>query len=165
MYEDPDTEPPLGWPAVWAFEKAHGVELPEPYRSFVATIAAGGKECGPPAWGLWMPGEIGDWPDYGPLRLAEPFPLESEWAWHDDDVRVDGVTVADVYTKGILPLGTDGCGQYWALIVTGSHRGQIWYLTEVGATPYGQVFGGTTAMSGFFGWVDHWYSGADWWDA
>ncbi|MFB9840365.1 hypothetical protein, partial [Actinoallomurus acaciae] len=43
--------PPAGWGAVRAFEAAHAIELPEPFRGFLATVSDG-CPAGPPAYGL-----------------------------------------------------------------------------------------------------------------
>ena len=45
---------------------------------------------------------------------------------------------------GALLLGDDGCAMYWPLVVTGTHRGQVWNVTDVGAQPFGY----TTADDG-----------------
>jgi hypothetical protein len=168
IYADVEKEPALGWDAVHAFEAEQGgVTLPEPYRSFVATITRGGRTCGPPAYGLMPPGiNPHDWPDFRHIQLEQPFPLTETWVWEDDDdAWSDGVTPEDVYTRGGLPLGTDGNGLFWVLIVTGQHRAHIWSIADVGAQPFGREFGYTTGASGFLGWVAHWHSGAWWWDA
>lgn len=52
---------------------------------------------------------------------------------------------------GALFLGDDGCGMYWALIVTGAQRGYVWNICDVGAQPFGRSFGHTTASDGFAG--------------
>jgi len=62
-------------------------------------------------------------------------------------------------TRGSIVLGTDGCGMYWHLIVTGPHCGHIWLITSEGATPFGAEFGHTTRESGFADWVKHWAAG------
>ena len=62
-------------------------------------------------------------------------------------------------------MGTDGCGIYWHLIVTGPHRGHVWQIAGEGAQPFGAEFGYTTAHPGFGGWVLHWVEGKDWFDA
>ncbi len=36
---------------------------------------------------------------------------------------------------GVLTLGTDGCGQFWALVVHGPQFGKVWMLADVGITP------------------------------
>lgn len=66
---------------------------------------------------------------------------------------------------GSLVLGTDGCGEYWHLIVTRPHRGNIWLIGGAGAQPLGAEFGYTTARSGFSGWIQHWLEGNEWFDA
>jgi hypothetical protein len=53
---------PLGWDAVYAIEGEHGIILPEPYRSFVATIGDG-SYSGPPDYGLMEFGVLP--PDWG----------------------------------------------------------------------------------------------------
>ncbi|MEV0675011.1 SMI1/KNR4 family protein [Actinosynnema sp. NPDC050436] len=156
---------PLGWDAVRAFEAAHGVELPEPYRTFVAEVADG-VPAGPPEYGVV---ELADLPrDWGAGRpervLAEPFPLTATWVWENDprpEAEVEPL-IGPVHDHGSVVLGTDGCGIYWHLVVTGPHRGHVWYVTGEGAVPFGAEFGTTTGKSGFAGWVAHWVSGADW---
>ena len=62
---------------------------------------------------------------------------------------------------GALLLGDDGCAMYWPLVVTGTHRGQVWNVTDAGAQPFGY----TTADDGFVGWAAHWAAGKEWFDA
>jgi len=158
---------PLGWDAVHAFEAEHDVVLPEPYRSFVATIS-NGSAAGPPDYGLL---ELGVLPAYWgagrPDRhLTMPFPLSAPWIWEGGEgPEPDEEELVPVYDHGSLVLGTDGCGMYWHLIITGAHRGHIWLIDEAGAMPFGAEFGYTTGQSGFAGWVRHWAQDKDWWDA
>ncbi|MFD7732091.1 SMI1/KNR4 family protein [Kitasatospora phosalacinea] len=170
---DADGADALGWAAVHAFETEHGVVLPEPYRTFVAEITDG-SYAGPPDHGLVALAELpADWGgDPAGRDLARPFPLTAAWLWEDDeetpgeelDARVDGV-----YRHGSVVLGTDGCGMYWHLVVTGPQRGRVWCVTDVGAAPFGAEFGRTgattAAPSGFAGWVAHWHAGRPWFDA
>jgi hypothetical protein len=161
-------EPPLGWSALHAFEKKMGVQLPEPYRTFVAEICNGCKD-GPPESGLLPLGTLpSDWGDDGSRRiLTTPFPLEEAWFWATEPEPSSGSAVfqEDVYDHGSVVLGTDGCGMYWHLVVTGDSRGHIWMISEAGAVPFGEQFGYTTAHSGFAGWVKHWVQGKEWYDA
>lgn len=157
---------PIGWPAVQAFEEAEGVTLPEPYRSFVALVGNGCRS-GPPRYGLLplVNDEDCHWAGASPGRLARPFPLRRTWIWEDDQPPpAPGVTL-DMVSNGILLLGHDGCGMYWMLVVTGEHRGQVWNIADVGAQPFGRSFGYTTAGEGFAGWIAHWASGREWFDA
>lgn len=93
-------EPPLGWPALVAWEARHKVVLPEPYRSFVAEIANG---CSlglfsnegpllppgrlPESWHRWasenwLSPEPFD--SQAPRDPSAPFPLAEEWQWEYD---------------------------------------------------------------------------------
>ncbi|MDK0524719.1 SMI1/KNR4 family protein [Streptomyces sp. ML-6] len=170
-FDTDSCSPPLGWDAVCAFEAAHGIVLPEPYRTFVAEICDG-SFSGPPYYGLVALTEMpSDWGDGRPERvLAKPFPLTGAWAWdgEEDDPRpqeeIDAV-LEQVFYHGSIVLGTDGCGMYWHLVVTGPHRGHIWNISGEGAVPFGAEFGHTTSEPGFAGWVGHWAADKDWYDA
>lgn len=163
-----DGESALGWAAVQAFEQEHGIVLPEPYRTFVAEISDG-SNSGPPDFGLVGLAELpGDW---GVNRLerdlGKPFPLTSAWLWEVEDRPYDeiGPLLGPVRNHGSVVLGTDGCGMYWHLIVSGPHRGHIWFICGEGAMPFGAEFGNTTGEAGFAGWVKHWAAGNGWFDA
>jgi len=159
----------LGWDGVREFERRHGVVLPEPYRTFVAEIADGAK-AGPPDYGLVPLAALpSDWGEgRRPERvLNRAFPLTEGWYWENEgsepcaelDARIE-----EVFNHGSVVLGTDGCGMYWHLVVTGPHRGHIWLITGEGAGPFGAEFGFTTAEPGFAGWVGHWSAGQSWFD-
>ncbi|WP_144127040.1 hypothetical protein [Catellatospora sichuanensis] len=70
-----------------------------------------------------------------------------------------------VFNHGSVVLGTGGCGMYWHLIVSGPHRGHVWFICGEGAMPFAAQFGHTTGESGFAGWVKHWSAGNEWFDA
>ncbi|GAA1389147.1 hypothetical protein GCM10009639_16520 [Kitasatospora putterlickiae] len=157
--------PALGWDAVRAFEAVHGVVLPEPYRTVVAEVADG-SAAGPPRYGLVGLAELpDDWGAGRPERdLGRPFPLTGPWVWEDDprpSAEVDPV-LDQVFDHGSVVLGTEGCGVYWHLVVTGPHRGHVWYVGGEGAAPFGAEFGSSTAEPGFAGWVRHWAAGGPW---
>ncbi|MFF4413555.1 SMI1/KNR4 family protein [Streptosporangium sp. NPDC001559] len=159
--------PPLGWDAVRAFEAEHGIVLPEPYRTFVAEVCDGSRS-GPPDFGLVPLAELPrDWGNGRPRRvLALPFPLTEVWVWDDDprpEEEIDPL-LERVFHHGSIVLGTDGCGMYWHLVVSGPHRGHVWQISGEGAVPFGAEFGTTTGSSGFAGWVEHWVAGKPWFD-
>ncbi|MFJ5230846.1 SMI1/KNR4 family protein [Kitasatospora sp. NPDC088391] len=164
--------PALGRAGVHAFEAAHGIVLPEPYRTFVAEVADG-SPGGPPAYGLLPLADLpADWGTGRPERdLSRPFPLDAAWLWEDDEETPEDefdALVGAVTDHGSIVLGTEGCGMYWHLVVTGPQRGHLWLVTGEGAAPYGSTsgadFGRTTAAPGFAGWVAHWAAGRDWFD-
>ncbi|MEU3706223.1 SMI1/KNR4 family protein [Streptomyces anulatus] len=167
----PDAVPPAGPEAVRSFETEHGIVLPEPYRTFVAEICDG-LRAGPPDYGLLPFAKTpSDWGSDRPERLlAEPFPLTEAWLWEADD---DGTALSEqefddrvesVFDHGSLVLGTDGCGMYWHLIVTGPQRGHVWLIDENGAIPFGTRSDASLmpGVPGFAGWVTHWSQGRSW---
>ncbi|MFB7427722.1 SMI1/KNR4 family protein [Streptomyces hydrogenans] len=166
----PEAAPPAGWEAVRSFEAEHGVVLPEPYRTFVAEVGDG-LRAGPPYYGLLPLAQTP--PDWGAgrpeRRLVEPFPLTEAWVWEDDEdpalpeEEFEARTSA-VFDHGSLLLGTDGCGMYWHLVVTGPQRGHVWQIAGEGALPFGSHVA-DPPMPGtpsFTGWVTHWSRGQDW---
>ncbi|WP_351227833.1 SMI1/KNR4 family protein [Streptomyces sp. NPDC002133] len=165
---DDGGESALGWEAVRAFEAEHGVVLPEPYRTFVAEITDG-SYTGPPDYGLVGLAELpDDWGDDRPVRdVSRPFPLTEAWLWEEDPRPFEEIEpiLDPVFDHGSIVLGTDGCGMYWHLIVTGPHRGHIWNICGEGAAPFGAEFGSTTGDPGFAGWVGHWAANKPWFDA
>ncbi|MFF3784395.1 SMI1/KNR4 family protein [Streptomyces sp. NPDC001933] len=168
----PEAVPPAGWEAVRSFEAEHGVVFPEPYRTFVAEICDG-LRAGPPYYGLLPLAQTpSDWGSDRPERLlAEPFPLMAAWLWEEEEEDKEALPEQEfearmdsVFDHGSLLLGTDGCGMYWHLIVTGSQRGHVWLIGENGAMPFGtrpdtSLMPGTP---GFAGWVTHWAQGRSW---
>ncbi|WP_432114607.1 SMI1/KNR4 family protein [Streptomyces sp. S1] len=161
--------PPAGWEAVRSFEAEHGIVLPEPYRTFVAEVCDG-LRAGPPSYGL-LP-LVRTPPDWGAGRperlLAEPFPLTEAWLWEGDEAELSEqefeARQAPVFDHGSLLLGTDGCGMYWHLVVTGPQRGHVWLIDEYGAMPFGTSPNASPmpGTPGFTGWVTHWTQGRSW---
>lgn len=162
-----EPDEPLGWDGVRAFEAEQGIVLPEPYRTFVAEICDG-STFGLPDLGLIELGRLPeDWGQNRPTRvLSEPFPLTDGWIWESEDRSAEELKalLGPVHNHGSLVLGTEGCGMYWHLIITGAHRGHVWCITDVGAYPFGAEFGTTTGRSGFAGWVEHWHNDKPWED-
>ncbi|MFE5509482.1 SMI1/KNR4 family protein [Streptomyces sp. NPDC056529] len=165
----PEAVPPAGWEAVRTFETEHGIVLPEPYRTFVAEVCDG-LRAGPPHYGLLPFAQVpADWGAGRPERLlAEPFPLTEAWLWEEDEEALSEeefeARTDSVYDHGSLLLGTDGCGMYWHLVVTGPQRGHVWLIDENGAIPFG-TRPGTSLMPGapgFTGWATHWARGRSW---
>jgi hypothetical protein len=131
-----------------AFEREHNIRLPEGYRLFLKEVGNGGD--GPSRCEGLAPlpfGLIAEGVDLG--LLDQPFPLTGRWIWEGDDepgealaedqksiYKGDSDALIDVcLTNGQLDLGTNGCNTTWYLIVTGTERGQIWQIAEIGAYP------------------------------
>ncbi|MFF6776568.1 SMI1/KNR4 family protein [Streptomyces sp. NPDC012637] len=165
----PEAVPPAGWEAVRSFEAEHGIVLPEPYRTFVAEVCDG-LPAGPPYYGLLPLAQVpDDWDSDRPVRLlAESFPLTAAWLWEDDGEELseeESEALDDSLSDhGSLLLGTDGCGMYWHLVVTGPQRGHVWMIDENGAIPFGTPPGPSLmpGTPGFTGWATHWAQGRSW---
>ncbi|GAB3982132.1 hypothetical protein GCM10027615_64240 [Plantactinospora veratri] len=72
------------------------------------------------------------WGDDRPVReLAASFPLTEAWLWEEDSRPSEEIQplLDPVFDHGSIVLGTDGCGRYWHLIVSGPHRGHIWNIS------------------------------------
>jgi hypothetical protein len=159
--------PPLGWPDLLAFESKHNITLPEPFRTFTATIANGCPN-GPPYYGLIPLGHKGTSnnpiPDHE-LNLASSFPLTKPWLWEENSDPPEGYPGEEpdsqILLRGCLELGTDGCGMDWCLIVTGEQRRQIWQIVDTGAVPFGEMFS-CPGEGGFVEWVKCWAEGKGW---
>jgi hypothetical protein len=160
-----DTNPPLGWATIHAFESEHNILLPEPYRTCIAEIANGCR-AGPSFLGF-KPLYLDDH-----QVLSKPFPLTEKWIWEDDplpdedeeETGEDEERGRAVTDYGSIVIGEEGCGEFLHLIVTGEHRGHVWNICGEGAGPFGAPFGSTSAEPGFGGWVRHWAAGKYWWD-
>ncbi|WP_369243621.1 SMI1/KNR4 family protein [Streptomyces sp. R41] len=114
---------------VRAFEEAHGIRLPESYRSFLTEIGDGGAG-----------------PAHGLLPLLDPVPEEhgDEWASVDErrrdripgflaapfrftrHVPIGRVLDSDSSLAGTLTLCEIGCATFYRLVVNGPCTGQVW---------------------------------------
>lgn len=128
--------------AILAFEKSCNVRLPQAYRMFLKAV---GNGC-----------DCEDFP-LNPLEsieqrdLSRPFLLEEAWIWEDDD-RDDTVIREEINTKvyqGQIELIDFGCCDCYHLIVTGSCRGEVWNIADVGAQP-------CCERQDFLGWFELW---------
>ena len=145
--------PTLTEAEVAAFERSNDVSLPSDYREFLLRVGNGG--VGPADYGLCALGKTPSDFNFGSSDLSRPFPFTEAWVWEEGDKSSEGEQ-ADAYC-GVVILGTDGCGQYWALVVRGPDSGKIWMLTDVGIQP-------TIPRMTFTEWYEAWLDGKkDWW--
>ncbi|KES03112.1 hypothetical protein BU52_32180 [Streptomyces toyocaensis] len=172
---------PLGWESIQAWERRHGVVLPEPYRTFVAGIA-NSTDLGPPDEGGLLP--VGEKPDSWAVWEADrwmspkpfdgttarvpgqPFPLKEEWQWEYDyyDHTLHSSLLHQTHQHGSVLLGSDRPGEYWTLVVTGPQRGLVWWLRDGSAAPYADS-PPDQPEGDFLHWVRDWHTGQGWWRA
>jgi len=142
--------PPVSEAEVLAFEEKYGVSLPEDYRAFVQTIGDANAQkldtIAGPYYGLYAFGtQVNDLVyDQAETYLKAPCALspemtEEEWETlssplltkEEEETEGEGVTKED-YTQqcgkvfgGLLPLGSQGCAYYHALVLTGPYAGRV----------------------------------------
>ena len=145
--------PPVSEAEVLAFEKKYGVRLPECYRAFMLTIGdAKAKKLdfiAGPYYGLYAFGtQVDDLLYEGSeIYLKAPCALspdmtQEEWEtlsaplelddFEDDEEEGYVIEVEDNYFAerakvfgGLLPLGSQGCTYYHALVLNGKYAGRV----------------------------------------
>lgn len=138
---------------VAALEREAGIILPDAYRAFLLLVGDGGK--GPPAFGIDSIDQLAD--EYAWDRettfaiLARKFPYAKDLVWDEMDAAPDEDAddfegQSDSPTAGFLPLGTDGCGAFYGLVVTGPERGNVWLIDSNGVFRQGE----------FIEWLEDW---------
>ena len=145
--------PPVSEAEVLAFEKKYGVSLPEDYRAFVQTIGDANAQkletIAGPYYGLSAFGtQVDDLLYEGSeIYLKAPCALspdmtQEEWEtlsaplelddFEDDEEEGYVIEVEDNYIEecgkvfgGLLPLGSQGCAYYHALVLNGKYAGRV----------------------------------------
>ncbi len=146
--------PPLGEAALQAFEREHGIRLPEDYRAFLRLAGNGGAG---PYYGLlplekWNDAVLDDRPGY----LARPSPLRPDMpagiAWE----QALNCYWEELF-QGALALVHQGCSYYALLVVTGAYRGRVVYVNlDCGGTPY------FVHHPDFLSWYERWLDELAW---
>jgi len=119
---------PISINALERFERAHQLQLPADYRSFLHKVGNGGVG---PAYGLaplapWQPEEFDD--SGRPADPAMPFRLTESWRPVDEDGNENappGPADANPY-DGCMFLAEIGCGYLYFLVINGERSGQVW---------------------------------------
>jgi len=102
--------PPIGMQQAEAWQRAHKVSLPVPYRRFITELGNGGAG---PYYGI-MPLELEAPHLLQPFPDAQPFQLPAtDEAW--ESVIPGAITIAEC-----------GCGTFMLLVVRGEAAGQVW---------------------------------------
>ena len=145
--------PPVSEAEVLAFEKKYGVSLPKDYRAFVQTIGDANAQkletMAGPYYGLSAFGtQVDDLLYEGSeIYLKAPCALspdmtQEEWESLSDPLLTDEeeedeeegyvIEVEDNYIEecgkvfgGLLPLGSQGCTYYHALVLNGKYAGRV----------------------------------------
>lgn len=122
---------PLTEQEVGAFEEEQGIVLPEDYRRFITTVAAGGTQ---PFYGLYSPvGEISAYEIRAEVKEKFPYTVRKPLNIYElSDEAYEALFEADEpkVDAGYILLCHEGCGMYSILIVNTDDAetyGTVWY--------------------------------------
>lgn len=169
-------EPPVTEIEVIAFERRHGIRLPEEYRMFLLHCGRGGAG---PYYGMFVLGQTDDGDGLKPWRerdgfvgtLAKPFPHAEPWndltGEPDDDLLNENETEYErqldafearyfAELDGATPICHMGCALRFWLVVTGSETGNIWADHRVDHKGLFPVAGKNSNRVNFYQWYREW---------
>ncbi len=153
---------------ILAFEKEYDVQLPEDYRAFLVHVGNGGisyeNSAAGPGYGIFPFGENVDEfvSENAKKYLKEDCKLDltmSDSFWEDLNRIIeenDEISNEDFYAElgkifsGLLPIGTQGCTYYYALVLNGEWKGRIVNVDIERQKPF-FVF-----ESNFLDWYERW---------
>lgn len=143
-----DLNPPLTEAEVHAFERIHGILLPEDYRIFLLHVGNGGAG---PYYGLlplgrWNAALLKDLHGY----LSRPSPLRPDMPADEPWEQSLGCE-REQLLQGMLALCHQGSTFYAMLVITGDHRGRVVYIDQHCSKPPYFV-----RHTDFLSWYERW---------
>jgi hypothetical protein len=176
--------PPLSISVVEAFEKQHGISLPEDYRSFITEIGNGGAG---PFYGLFPFGmhddgfDLCSWEGGGMIGdLSKPFPHVTAWNlpmsfWSGEpdpapdtpleeedrlmeawDRELEAHYWNPAIMNGAIPICHRGCALRQWLVVHGEQRGFVWNDLRVDNGGIATLLGKSDNPLTFTDWYMEW---------
>ncbi|NGZ76935.1 HEAT repeat domain-containing protein [Saccharibacillus alkalitolerans] len=147
---------PLSPETVEAFERKHGISLPQELTDFLTLVGNGGAG---PHYGIYPLEEM----EEESARLAEPCLLRPDFTldeWRQLDARCEEqaeeeddqayAAAGERMFQGTLCIGTQGCTYDTVLVLNGPYRGRIAYIDR----DYQQPF--FTYEENFLNWYERW---------
>jgi HEAT repeat protein len=135
---------PLSVEKLHAFERKHGIVLPEGYAMFLTELGNGGAG---PYYGLYA---LGEEQAIELDLIGEPYkPFLMEENAQSTDCEGSATDETESY-PGLINIGTQGCSYEMMLVVTGEHRGKVLYINM----DDGQSF--MTYEEHFLDWYERW---------
>ncbi|MFH6996160.1 SMI1/KNR4 family protein [Flavobacterium sp. FlaQc-48] len=150
------------------FEKDYTIELPEDYKAFLLHIGNGGisfaDSAAGPGYGIYPLGKNTNELIYENTELylkeeAKIHPKMSDEFWSDLNKNIednDAISTEDFDLElgkifsGLLPVGTQGCSYYHALVLNGEFKGRVVNVDCDRQKPY------FTFESNFLDWYERW---------
>lgn len=162
----PKWEAPFSEEQIVGWEEKHHVRLPEDYRRFITTKAAGGTQ---PFYGLCNLLKVDSDKEYSTMSVEKPFaftldkPLiifnmteeEQEEYFNDENEDEDEDELG-----GYIPLCTEGCGMDSILVINSADSdtyGTVWFYdlaNDCGIIPLRHP--DTKTPFSFLDWLEYW---------
>ncbi|MEO9518158.1 MAG: SMI1/KNR4 family protein [Paracoccaceae bacterium] len=111
--------PPVSEKRLSTFELRNDVEIPQDYRSFLATFGAGGVG---PGHGIY------DFTELESESVKDSFHLTASREWSDDDDDDDDDPIWGF--PGLLTICTSGCAIDWLIEINGPQPGTMWVVND-----------------------------------
>lgn len=159
---------PLKPEVIQKFENEYQLDLPKAYKAFLLNIGNGGvsyqNSAAGPSYGIYALGEnlnefIYENAEAYLKEDCKIYPTMSGDFWSDLNKNIDEndeMSEEDFYLElgkifsGLLPLGSQGCTYYHALVLNGEFKGRIVHVDSERQKPY-FVF-----ESNFLDWYERW---------
>lgn len=151
-----------------SFEKEYDLELPNDYKAFLLHIGNGGisyaNSAAGPGYGIYPLGEnidefISENTNQYLKEDCKLYPEMADEFWadlnknieDDDDISTEDfeVELGKIFS-GLLPVGTQGCTYYYALVLNGECKGRIVNVDSDRQKPY------FAFESNFLDWYERW---------
>lgn len=143
---------PASEDAVRAFEARYGLMLPACYRAFVTEVGNGGpsfsSSAAGPFYGIYpLGGSVGEVLEDPERFLNKPAIVKPDMTvdeWEAQTCRIHGeepisdeeyVAETSRIYSGLLPLGSQGCSSFHALVLNGPYAGRVVNLNSEGHRP------------------------------
>lgn len=153
--------------AILKFENEYDVQLPNCYKAFLMNIGNGGisfsSSAAGPFYGIYPLGENVNELIYENTKEylkgdCVLYPKMSEEHWENLTEKIEEDTISDAdYEKelgkiygGLLPIGTQGCSSYHALVLNGEFKGRV---VNINSERYKPQF---TFELNFLDWYERW---------
>ncbi|MDA6069845.1 SMI1/KNR4 family protein [Flavobacterium sp. AC] len=162
---------PVSKDQISEFEKEYNLILPECYKAFLLHISNGGvtfeNSSAGPAYGIYPLGKntnefIDENAELYLKKDCNIHPKMSDEFWSDlnkniddnDDISDEGfdLELGKIFS-GLLPIGTQGCNYYYALVLNGRYKGSIVNVDIGRQKPY------FAFESDFLDWYERWLDG------
>lgn len=110
-----------------SFEERYNLKLPKEYTAFL-------MQCGDGFDSKYTLSSL-EQTVFEPSCLTKKFNFREAWIWENES-NTSEARICSATQNGQLQLVDMGCGRTFRLIVSGSAKGEVWEMTDVGIAPY-----------------------------